>query len=138
MCSSDLMSMVRWTGIFRDDKSGLKQATPAAILQHLLEQKWVLEENDKDMIVMQHIFDYKLNGVSKCLRSSLVVLGEDRIHTAMAKTVGLPMAITATLLLECKITGISGVHIPVLPEIYEPVLKELHQQGVVFQESNQG
>jgi saccharopine dehydrogenase-like NADP-dependent oxidoreductase len=132
----EAMSKFIWTGILEEEKSGLKNATPAMILQHLLMSKWKLEPGDKDMVVMQHLFMYmNKDGVEKNLVSSLVVKGENQQYTAMAKTVGLPLAIVAKLLLQEKI-NIVGVHLPVIKEIYEPVLEELKTEGISFTEIN--
>lgn len=106
----------------------------ADILQQNIEQKLALKPSDKDMIVMLHEIDYVLNGKTSSIKSSLVVKGEDSLRTAMAKTVGLPLGIAAKLILEEKIK-LKGLHIPTSKEIYEPVLKELKQHGVVFKET---
>ncbi|HXL57756.1 MAG TPA: saccharopine dehydrogenase C-terminal domain-containing protein, partial [Chitinophagaceae bacterium] len=90
--------------------------------------------NDKDMIVMMHEIDYTINGRQSAVKSSLVVKGEDNLHTAMAKTVGLPLGIAAKLILEGKIKE-TGLHIPVIPSIYEPVLQELQKHGIIFKET---
>jgi len=128
---SELMDKLKWLGIFDNTKVGLKNATPAQILQSILEKKWSLDEGDKDMIVMWHKFDYELNGKHGHRETSLVVLGDDAHHTAMAKTVGLPLGIATRLILEGKI-NMKGVIIPIHKEIYEPVLNELKQYGVDF------
>ena len=94
-----------------------------------------MEENDRDMIVMHHVFNYDLKGVPGEWTSTLIVEGDDKEYTAMAKTVGLPLAIFARLWLRGDIQGISGVQIPIMPEVYEPVLKELEQYGIVFTEN---
>ena len=106
----------------------------ADVLQFILEKKLVLDVSDKDMIVMLHEFEYQLNGKAKTLKSLLRVVGESNTHTAMAKTVGWPLGIAATLILEEKITE-TGLHIPMLPSIYEPVLKELEKYNIVFEET---
>jgi saccharopine dehydrogenase-like NADP-dependent oxidoreductase len=129
-----LMKKIAWLGLLGHEKAGLLRATPAAILQQLLEKKWKLEEGDKDMIVMQHIFDYETSiGEKRTLTSSLVVKGENEQDTAMAKTVGLPLGIAAKLLLQGKI-NLSGVLMPVHAQIYNPILKELEEYGVKFWE----
>jgi saccharopine dehydrogenase-like NADP-dependent oxidoreductase len=87
------------------------------------------------MIVMLHEIEYTVNEKSRQTRSCLIVKGEDPLHTAMAKTVGLPLGIAAKLILESKIQ-LTGLHIPVIPEIYEPVLKELELNGIKFNEQN--
>lgn len=108
----------------------------ADVLQFILEKKWALQPEDKDMIVMMHEVGYELNGIQKEIKSSLVLQGNDSIHTAMAKTVGLPLGIAAKLILEGKIKA-KGLHIPVSPEIYEPVLDELKQHGIIFNETEE-
>ena len=72
--------------------------------------------------------------VAKKISSTLVVKGENEVLTAMAKTVGLPMAIACKLILEGKVTA-RGVQIPVMPELYNPVLEELESFGVTFTET---
>ncbi|MFN8254872.1 MAG: saccharopine dehydrogenase C-terminal domain-containing protein [Bacteroidales bacterium] len=128
---SEIMYKIRWTGIFEDKKIGLKAATPAKILQHLLGQKWKMDEDDKDMIVMQHQFVYRKNNVQKKIYSSMVVYGEDKTHTAMSITVGIPVAIAVKMILTGKIS-ITGVQIPTIKEIYEPILKELEDYKIKF------
>jgi saccharopine dehydrogenase-like NADP-dependent oxidoreductase len=129
-----IIQMILWTGILTDHVIGLKKASPAMILQHLLEKKWLLEPSDKDMIVMQHLFAYTNNkGLQKACTSTLVVIGENSEKTAMAKTVGLPLAMAVRRLIKGEIK-LRGVQIPVMPEIYEPILKELEEYGIVFEE----
>lgn len=130
---ADALNKIEWLEIMSDRKIRLKDASPAQILQDLLEEKWLLKENDKDMIVMQHEFEYSLKGQTKKITSSLVVKGEDQTYTAMAKTVGLPLAIVSKLILQGKIKA-RGVTIPTTKEIYEPVLAELETLGVTFVE----
>ena len=105
----------------------------ADILQIALEEKLVLKPEDKDMVVMQHEIEYELNGEKKQVKSYLLVKGENSLHTAMAKTVGLPLGIAAKLILQHKIKA-TGLQIPIIPEIYEPVLKELEEEGIIFKE----
>ncbi len=109
------------------------RCSAADVLQFALEQKLALKADDKDMIVMQHEIGYSLNGMEHQVKSSLVVKGEDHVHTAMAKTVGLPLGIAAKLVLQEKITK-KGVVIPVHEEIYEPMLAELQHFGIFFGE----
>lgn len=133
---SEALKKVEWTGIFSNEKINLPKGTPAQILQDLLEKKWVLKPDDKDMIIMQHVFEYNpaTDQHSVCkLISSLVVKGDDHERTAMAKTVGLPMAMAAHNILNGKIK-LSGVKIPVMPEVYIPVLEGLKKAGIIFNE----
>ncbi len=128
------MKKLEWLGIFDRSKVGLSKATPAQILQHLLEQKWKLQPDDKDMIIMQHEFDYKLNGKQESLVSTMVLKGNDSVDTAMSRLVGLPLGIFVKLIMLGKIKA-TGVNIPVMEEVYTPVLKELEDYGVVFKET---
>ena len=111
----------------------LKNATPAKILQKILEDSWTLGPDDKDMIVMYHKFGYELDGKKRQIDSNMVVLGEDRTYTAMAKTVGLPVAMATLLILNKKIKT-PGVQIPLNKEVYRPILKELADYGITFKE----
>ncbi|PKP07834.1 MAG: saccharopine dehydrogenase, partial [Bacteroidetes bacterium HGW-Bacteroidetes-3] len=112
---------------------GLKNATPAQILEKILRDSWTLKENDKDMIVMQHLFGYELNGKKEQIESSMVCIGDNQTYTAMAKTVGLPVAIATLKILNGEIKT-PGVQMPILKEVYEPILKELEENGIVFHE----
>jgi len=85
------------------------------------------------MIVMYHKFGYELHGKKHQLDANMVVLGEDQTYTAMAKTVGLPVAIATLAILNGKITT-PGVQIPITKEVYQPILKELEEFGIIFQE----
>jgi saccharopine dehydrogenase-like NADP-dependent oxidoreductase len=120
--------------IFNPDKKiGLKNATPAQMLQSILEESWTLAEDDKDMIVMQHLFGYELEGKKYQIESSFVVLGENQTYTAMSKTVGLPVGIAAIKILKGEIKT-PGVQIPISREVYKPILKELEEHGIIFSE----
>ncbi|MFV0530453.1 MAG: saccharopine dehydrogenase family protein [Flavobacteriales bacterium] len=114
-------------------KIGLKEATPAQILQKILTEKWSLNPHDKDMIVMLHKFGYELNGAKHQVESGMVIEGDDQTYTAMAKTVGLPVAIATLKILNKKITT-SGVQLPIKKEVYQPILKELENYGISFKE----
>lgn len=120
--------------IFNPDKIvGLKEATPAQILEKILAESWKLAPEDKDMIVMYHKFGYELNGEKKQIDAKMVTIGEDQTYTAMAKTVGLPVGIVSLQILTGKIKT-PGVQLPISKEVYEPVLAELEQQGIHFSE----
>ncbi|WP_339751521.1 saccharopine dehydrogenase C-terminal domain-containing protein [uncultured Winogradskyella sp.] len=112
----------------------LEKATPAQILQKILMDSWTLSEDDKDMIVMYHKFGYELNGEKHQIDATMVTLGEDQTYTAMAKTVGLPVAIATMAILNGKIKT-PGVQIPISKEVYTPILEELNAYGVNFSET---
>lgn len=111
----------------------LENATPAQVLQLILEDSWTLDDDDKDMIVMYHKFGYELHGKKLQIDANMVVIGENHTHTAMAKTVGLPVAIAALSILNKKITT-PGVQIPITKEVYNPILTELKSYGISFKE----
>ncbi|GAA4844803.1 saccharopine dehydrogenase C-terminal domain-containing protein [Algivirga pacifica] len=128
---SDVIEKLHSLNIFSNTKVGIKNATPAQILQKILEESWTLDPNDKDMIVMHHKVKYKKEGELYLHTADMVIQGEDAIETAMSKTVGLPIAVATELLLEGKIS-LTGVQIPVKKEIYLPVLDKLEPMGVRF------
>lgn len=112
---------------------GLRDATPAQILEKILSDSWSLSADDKDMIVMYHKFGYELNGEKKQIDSTMVCIGDDQTYTAMAKTVGLPVAMATLQILNGKIKTY-GVQLPIYKEVYLPILNELEEFGVVFHE----
>ncbi len=131
---NDIETMLDYLELFSDKKITVNEGSPAQLLQALLEEKWKLQDTDKDMIVMQHQFEYTLpSDVNKILKtnSSLVVVGKDNHDTAMAQTVGLPLAITVKNFITKKFTDV-GVQIPITPQIYEPLLKELEDHKIIF------
>ena len=132
---ADIETMLESLELFSNKKININEGSPAQLLQALLEEKWLLKAGDRDMIVMQHQFEYTMsNGDNKQLLSSLVLEGKNEHMTAMAMTVGLPLAITVRGFLQGKFT-LSGVQIPTVPQIYEPMLQELAQQGICFTET---
>ena len=130
---AEVMTKLEFLELFSNRPIKLKEGSPAELLQNLLEEKWLLKAGDKDMIVMQHQFEYELKGAKHTLNSSLVVIGDDEVHTAMAKTVGLPLAITIKNFLTGKFK-LYGVQIPLVKEIYEPMLSELESLNIIFSE----
>lgn len=123
-----------WLGIFDDTKKiGLKNATPAQMLQKILEEKWALKPTDKDMIVMYHKFVYKMEGELREITSKMVNIGEDQTFTSMSNTVGLPLGICVKKILNETIQT-NGVLIPTMKEVYAPILKELENYGIKFKE----
>ncbi len=129
-----LWDKLEWLGIFEDIKIGLKNATPAQVLQKILEGKWSLDPSDQDMIVMWHKFVYELDDEIKEINSSMVHIGADQVYTAMSDTVGIPVAICGKLILNGTINA-KGVQVPVTKDIYEPILSELQEIGIKFTET---
>lgn len=129
-----LFERFQWLGLFDNDKPiGAENATPAQLLEKILIGKWVLKPEDKDMLVMYHEFEYNLNDKNYKIESSMICIGEDQTHTAMSKTVGLPLGIVSKLILNDEITEM-GVMLPLKRNVYEPILNELEQYGVSFTE----
>ncbi len=129
-----LYDRFEWLGLFKDEPLiDLENATPAQVLQKILVDKLSLQEGDKDMIVMIHEFEYKLNGSSFRIQSNMVNIGEDQVYTSMSNTVGLPVAICAKMMLNNNIQEL-GVTLPIQPEIYNPILEELATFDISFVE----
>ena len=103
------------------------------VYQKILMDSWTLDKTDKDMIVMYHKFGYELNEQKYQIDSKMVLIGEDQTFTAMAATVGLPVAMAALMILNKKITT-PGVQRPISKEVYAPILKELEDHGIHFKE----
>lgn len=131
---SSELEMLRWSGFFSEEPIGLTAGTSAAVVEHILNKKWRMNPGDKDMIVMWHQFLYTQEGVNREIHASLVSTGEDDIHTAMAKTVGLPLGMAARLIMEGRISA-KGVCIPTTAQFYLPILKELEEYDIRLHET---
>lgn len=131
----EIEGMMDYLELFSNRRITMTEGTPAQLLQALLEEKWKLKPGDKDLIVMQHQIEYLQPGKPEVqkINSSLVVTGKDQSHTAMALTVGLPLAITVKNFLT-GVFKLSGVQTPVQKEIYLPLLQELEEYAIIFTE----
>lgn len=109
----------------------MESGTPAELLQHILVQAWSLAEDETDMIVMYHKFGFVKEGRKRQIDSYMVVEGRDHTHTAMALTVGIPVALTAQRILENNLM-LKGVHIPTTPYFYDPIVPKLEEYGITF------
>lgn len=127
-----LMGLLQWLGLFGELQLPVGKFSSADILLSLLLEKWDMKPGDKDMVIMKHEIEYSHKGGKVKLSSNMVVTGENREHTAMAKTVGLPIGILGKLVLSGKIVTPVGVCIPNMPSVYRPVLTELAHYGIVF------
>ena len=128
-----MMERLEWLGIFENKKIGIPGLSPARVLQKILEEKWSLDPGDRDMILMQHQFDFIREGVHRKRYATMVCIGQDRSQTAMSMTVGLPLAMTARRILEGSYRK-PGIRLPIHPDIYNPVLAELEEYGIRFVE----
>ncbi len=132
---STIMKQLSWLGVFDELPITAKKRTSAEILLSILLKKWALKDEDKDLIVMVHEIEYQhRNNTKTVLTSTMTLKGEGNQYSAMAKTVGLPMAILAKLVMMGKVTPPAGVHIPNMPVVYKPVLSELEEYGIIFEE----
>lgn len=123
-----------WLGIFENEPLiAIENPTPAQALQQILENKLSLKEEDKDMLVMIHEFEYEMNGKMYGISSHMVNIGEDQVYTSMSNTVGLPAAICAKMILNGSLKT-KGVTLPVQPEVYSPILDELEELNISFVE----
>jgi len=122
-----------WAGFFSDEPVGLDNETPARITEHILNKRWQLEAHHRDLVVMWHRFVAVRGHEQREVQSYFYRHGSEK-HTAMATTVGLPLAIAARLL----VTGIftlRGVVAPVQPDVYQPLMAELGRHGIRFTET---
>ncbi len=133
--NSPVMRRLDWLGLFRKKRIKIKDATPALILQDLMERRMVMKANDVDLVVMQHHFEYRLDGEHRERIATMVMRGDVNGETAMSRLVGLPLGIFLRLMSQERIAS-RGVAIPVMNEVYEPVLAELEEYGVRFEEQD--
>lgn len=131
--NTELEDMMNFLPLFADEKLPMEKATPAQVLLYLTEKVWKIEPTHHDRVVMLHRFHYTQNNQPYLLDSWMHTDGESDKKTAMAKTVGLPLAMGVELLLNNQISQ-RGVLIPTHPEIYEPVLSQLKDHGISFEE----
>ncbi len=129
-----IIEKLRWMGLFERKPLHLEgRHSPAKVLLHLLKPRWQMMPHDRDMIVMVHLFRYRMQGRSFWKKSYMHARGDNRMRTAMAKTVGLPLAIAIDLFIQGTI-NLYGLYIPNVPEIYRPVLEQLKANGIHFHE----
>jgi saccharopine dehydrogenase (NADP+, L-glutamate forming) len=125
----DVVARMEWLGFFSDEAVPQAEAAPIDVLGARLAAKCPYAEGERDMIVLHHDFAADYGGRGERVTSTLIDFGAPGGDSAMARTVSLPAAIAARLILEGEI-ALAGVRIPVVPEIYEPVLAELETLGI--------
>jgi saccharopine dehydrogenase-like NADP-dependent oxidoreductase len=144
-----VISNLEWLGLLSDDPLPLQKDAPVDILTARMLEKMQYEEGERDMLILQHEFlaEYPDPSTSRRgelvepsghrrkekITSTMIDFGIPHGDTSMSRTVGLPAAIGVKLILQGKV-NLTGVHTPVVPEIYEPVLEELEQLGIHFTE----
>ncbi len=124
------INAMEWLGLFEDKPMGRGKDTPYEITSDLMISKMMLENNERDMVVMQHTFlaSYP-DGSKEVIKSRMLDFGTPATDTAIARTVALPAAVGVEMILENKISA-RGVHIPVIPEIYHPILDRLEDMNI--------
>ncbi len=131
---SSVISRLEWLGLFAADPLPVAKGSAFDNLAALMVDKLAYGEGERDMIVLQHEFLVRrADGRSERIVSTLIDYGVPGGDSSMSRTVGLPAAIGARLVLEGRIRA-AGVQVPVLPEIYVPILEELGTLGVRFEE----
>lgn len=128
------LGMVEWLGILDETPLPGGKKSSAMHLLDVLERKWQMLPEEKDMVIMQHEVEYTHKDQKIKLVSNMTLIGENRDQSAMAKTVGLPMGILARMVLTNKIQYPTGVCIPNMSTVYRPVLTELKHHGISFTE----
>lgn len=134
--TSDIIGRIEWLGLLEDKTPKIEEGTALDLLVAVLFEKLQYNDNERDMIVLRHEFDAAYPNGKENVISTLVDYGIPGGDSAMSRTVGLPAAIASRMILQGRI-NIAGVHIPVLPEIYNPVLDELEQLGIKFAEKKE-
>ena len=130
---SQVMSRLEWLGLLSDDPLPVKKGAPIDILTARMLEKMQFEEGERDLLILQHEFMAEYPDRKQKITATMVDFGIPHGDTSMSRTVGLPAAIGVRMILQGKI-NLTGVHTPVIPEIYEPVLEELEQLGIGFTE----
>lgn len=128
-----IVRQFKYLGLLGTERVGLGTASNAEVLRHVLENGLKMKPTDRDMVVMLHEMEFERKNIRTKLNAYMIVLGEDNLRTAIARTVGLPLGILSKLILTEKVK-MSGLHIPVMQEVYHPVLKELEDYGIRFEE----
>jgi len=129
-----IQEQLKFIGLFDEINIPAQFNSNASILQWLLEDRWKLAATDKDLVVMLHEIEYSIGDRQFKLDSSMVLKGEDALNTAMATTVGLPLAMGVCAFLKGEIQ-MTGLHIPIDARIYQPILKSLAEEGIIFEET---
>ncbi len=134
---SDIIKRFEWLGLLSDKSLPVKKGSALDILGAKMLEKLQYEEGERDMIILQHQFIASYpDGKKEKITSTLIDYGIPNGDSSMARTVGLPAAIATRLILEGKIE-MAGVHIPVIPKIYIPILQELKEMDIAFTETRE-
>lgn len=133
---AEVLEKLEWLNILSDEPLPLSRGSALDVIAAKLQGKLQYEEGERDMIVLQHEFIARYPDREEKITSTLIDFGIPGGDTAMARTVGLPAAIGTKLILKGEI-GLQGVQVPVVPEVYKPVLAELAEQGIGLKEKRE-
>lgn len=131
-----ILKRLQWLGLFGDEPLPVDKNNPLDYLNVLTLQKMSMGPHERDMVVMHHEFIAEYKTKKEYITSTLVDYGIPDEDTSVARTVALPAAIAVKMILNKQIT-LNGVHIPVIPEIYNPILDELEGLGITFKEKTE-
>ncbi len=129
-----VIQKLEYIGLFDDHPILNTPKDRIQLLADLMQQKLQFKPGERDLLVMRHIFEIEDNGHAYQVQSTMIEYGQPDGFSAMARTVGLPVAITAEMVLKGRIK-LTGVHIPTLPEVYNHVLPALRSEGIGFEEN---
>jgi saccharopine dehydrogenase-like NADP-dependent oxidoreductase len=127
---SRTIAALEWLGLFSTDPINRKEDSPFEVVSDLMIAKMMIRPDERDMVVMQHTFlaSYP-DGSQEVIKSRMLDFGTQQTDTSVARTVALPAACGVQMILEGQITQ-KGVHIPVLPDIYNPILDQLEHMNI--------
>jgi saccharopine dehydrogenase (NADP+, L-glutamate forming) len=128
-----ILHRMEWIGVFSDEKIPAKTPTKLDALCHLFKSKLVYKDGEQDLLLMQHYFIADFDNRKEHITSTLVDYGISHGDTSMSRTVSLPVAIAVKLVAQGKFTKI-GLQVPMIKELYNPILEELESMGIKFVE----
>jgi saccharopine dehydrogenase (NADP+, L-glutamate forming) len=126
-----------WLGLFSDDALPRGKTTPLDIMAARMESKMAYQQGERDLLVMQHEFVAEYSDHREAITATMIDYGIPYGDTSMSRTVGLPAAIAARMIVHGEMPGLTGVHVPMIPEIYEPILAELAELGISLTEKTE-
>ncbi len=131
--SDPIISRLKWLGLFSDTEIPSDITTCLDVLCHLFEEKLQYASGERDMIVMHHEFIAEYRNKKEKITSTLIDYGIPNGDSSMSRTVALPVAVASRMILEGRIT-LTGVHRPIMSELYEPILNELESLGIKLED----
>lgn len=133
---STVIKRLEWLDLFSDKKLPEDRDNPLDYLNILTLSKMSLDKSERDMVIMHHELVAEIPSKKEYITSTLVDYGVPYGDSAIARTVGFPAAIAVKMILHEQI-NLTGVHIPVIPDIYNPILDELKENGIKFVEKSE-